>query len=163
MGLTYNTPWISVGLQPVFTDNFKILVGLSLLSPIDFYGPDIMFMDRICIHRSNRKQLLASKQEYAPKLFNSLRQPCITNHTLVYQINVQHNLLFFQKNPTCMVLFHPAHFINFGNFSQFFDFYSNKIRKIPTCTALFHPAHFINFEEFSNLHVYTILHDYLID
>ena len=83
--------------------------------------------------------------------------------TLGYQINVQHNLLFFQKNPTCMVLFHPAHFINFGNFSQFFDFYSNKIRKIPTCTALFHPAHLINFEEFSNLHLYSILHDYLID
>ena len=62
-----------------------------------------------------------------------------------------------------MVLFHPAHFINFGNFSQFFDFYSNKIRKIPTCTALFHPAHFINFEEFSSLHVYSILHDYMID
>ena len=92
------------------------------------------------------------------------RQLCFgRKSTLVYQINVQHNLLFFQKNPTCMVLFHPAHFINFGNFSQFFDFYSNKIRKIPTCTALFHPAHFINFEEFSSLHVYSILHDYLID
>ena len=47
--------------------------------------------------------------------------------TPVYLINVQHILLIFWKNPACMVLFHPARFINFWKFARFFGFSSNKL------------------------------------
>ena len=156
---------------------FSFLIGVLLLLsvPSPWSGKRIIQW-KLCENASNIN--LSSSQKWAGRekgetsqssviitKLNSISVTLLTLfiYTLVYQINVQHNLLFFWKIPTCMVLFHPAHFINFGNFSQFFYFYSNKIRKIPTCTALFHPAHLINFEEFSNLHLYSILHDYLID
>ena len=38
--------------------------------------------------------------------------------TMVYLINMQHVLLIFWKNQACMVLLHPACFINFGKNSS---------------------------------------------
>ena len=71
--------------------------------------------------------------------------------TLVYQINVQHNLLTFWKIPTCTALFYPA------------CIFTKWIYKNSILHALFHPAHLINFGKFSSLHFYSILHNYLID
>ena len=76
--------------------------------------------------------------------------------TLVYQINVQHNLLTFWKIPTCTALFHPAHFISFGKFSILHAFLLSEFLKNSILHALFHPAHFINFGKFSILHYYLI-------
>ena len=39
-------------------------------------------------------------------------------YTMVYLINMQHVLLIFWKNQACMVLLHPACFINFGKNSS---------------------------------------------
>ena len=64
--------------------------------------------------------------------------------TLVYQINVQHNLLTFWKIPTCTALFYPA------------CIFTKWIYKNSILHALFHPAHFINFGKFSILHYYLI-------
>ena len=44
--------------------------------------------------------------------------------TLGYQINMQHVLLIFWKNPTCTALLHPARFINFRNFSSLHVFFT---------------------------------------
>ena len=48
-------------------------------------------------------------------------------YTLAYLINVQHVLSIFQKIQACMVLLHPARFIDFGKFSSLH--------------VLMHPAH----------------------
>ena len=64
--------------------------------------------------------------------------------TLVYQINMQHNLLTFWKIPTCTALFYPA------------CIFTKWIYKNSILHALFHPAHFINFGKFSILHYYLI-------
>ena len=44
--------------------------------------------------------------------------PYLTLCTMVYLINMQHVLLIFWKNQACMVLLHPACFINFGKNSS---------------------------------------------
>ena len=72
--------------------------------------------------------------------------------TLVYQIIVQHILLIFGKNPSCTPLFHPAHFINFENFSILHWYLFSESLENSILHALFHPAHLINFGKFSSLH-----------
>ena len=53
------------------------------------------------------------------KLFNNQIVPeQKTNTIMVYLINMQHVLLIFWKNQACMVLLHPACFINFGKNSS---------------------------------------------
>ena len=109
-----------------------------------------MFFKRhfeLIYHSVNRKQYrLNAWSMKSSNLDDSAEFEVLT--TLGYQINMQHVLLIFWKNPTCMALLHPACFINFRNFSSLHVFFTIDFWKIPSCTALFHPARFINFRNF---------------
>ena len=68
--------------------------------------------------------------------------------TLVYLINVLHNLLFSWKKSSLHTLIPSCTFINFWKFPSKLDLFTIELWKIPTCTALLHPARSLILDKF---------------
>ena len=77
--------------------------------------------------------------------------------TLVYLINVLHNLLFFLKKSSLHTFIPSCTFIDFWNILAENGFHSSNFWKIPTCTASFHPACLLILENFLEILFFIVL------